>query len=282
MASISDIEIHPFFIERGASRLFCLSTSPRAEKVEGAVLYLHPFAEEMHKSRRMAALQARALAKKGYRVLQVDLTGCGDSSGDFSDASWDVWRDDALAAYEWLAGSGGLPVNLWGLRSGAALAADLASSLPGLGKLVLWQPMIDGDQFLSQFLRIRLAAEMLSGVEAQAGGKALRSRLAEGEGVEVGGNMLSPRMAEALGRIKLSQIIPTCPVLWLEVGAEASDHSTPASQRVVDAWRLAGIQVTTLTVAGDPFWSTQEIRECPDLLAATNAWMEPLRGSSSV
>lgn len=281
MASVSDIEIHPFFIERGASRLFCLSTSPRAGKAEGAVLYLHPFAEEMHKSRRMAALQARALARRGYRVLQVDLTGCGDSSGDFSDASWDVWRGDALAAYEWLAGSSGLPVNLWGLRSGAALAADLASSLPGLGKLILWQPMINGDQFLGQFLRIRLAAEMLSGVEAQAGGKALRGRLAAGECVEVGGNMLSPRMAEALGCFKLSEIIPSCPVLWLEVGAEASDRPTPAGQRVVDAWRSAGIEVTTGTVLGDPFWGTQEITECPDLLAATNAWMAPLRGSPS-
>ena len=57
------------------------STQPR-----GGVLYCPPFAEEMNKSRRMAALQARAFAKAGYGVLLLDLYGCGDSSGDFSDA----------------------------------------------------------------------------------------------------------------------------------------------------------------------------------------------------
>jgi len=53
----------------------------------GSVLYGHPFAEEMNKSRRMAGLQARALARAGYDVLQIDLRGCGGSSGDFGDAS---------------------------------------------------------------------------------------------------------------------------------------------------------------------------------------------------
>ena len=40
------------------------------------------WAEEMNKARRMAALQARLLAENGYAVLQIDLHGCGDSSGD--------------------------------------------------------------------------------------------------------------------------------------------------------------------------------------------------------
>jgi alpha/beta superfamily hydrolase len=40
----------------------------------------------MNKARRMAALQARALAALGYGVLLLDLHGCGDSSGDFGDS----------------------------------------------------------------------------------------------------------------------------------------------------------------------------------------------------
>ena len=51
----------------------------------------------MNKSRRMAALQARAFAEMGFGVLQIDLFGCGDSSGDFSDARWDIWKQDLIA-----------------------------------------------------------------------------------------------------------------------------------------------------------------------------------------
>ncbi len=52
----------------------------------------------MNKSRRMAALQARAFAAMGFGVLQIDLFGCGDSSGDFSDARWDIWKQDLAIA----------------------------------------------------------------------------------------------------------------------------------------------------------------------------------------
>ena len=37
----------------------------------GAVVYVHPFAEELNKSRRMAALQARAMAAAGYAVVSL-------------------------------------------------------------------------------------------------------------------------------------------------------------------------------------------------------------------
>src|SRR3546814_1526626 len=57
---------------------------------------------EMNRSRRMAALQARALAALGIDVLLLDLFGTGDSAGDFRDARWEIWREDAMAAVAWL------------------------------------------------------------------------------------------------------------------------------------------------------------------------------------
>ena len=66
----------------------------RGAAPRGRLLYLHPFAEEMNKSRRMAALACRALAAAGFAVLQIDLRGCGDSSADFGDASWADWQAD--------------------------------------------------------------------------------------------------------------------------------------------------------------------------------------------
>ncbi len=266
--SLNRFEIEPFFLDGEHGALFCIHLYPVTPS-KGSILYLHPFAEEMHKSRRMAALQARRLASEGYTVLQVDLTGCGDSAGDFSDASWNTWLNDAHRAYAWLAARTTGSMRLWGLRTGASLAVELASTLPAIEQLILWQPVLNGEQYLNQFLRIKLASEMLSTGQAQNGTKALRANLDAGASIEVGGYILSAAMAGDLVRLKLADLPPPCPVVWLELGCEASDLTSPASQRIVEGWRASGVSVQTRTLAGEPFWLTQEITECPSLLEAT-------------
>lgn len=263
------IEIEPFFLDGEHGALFCLHLYPSVTPAKGGILYLHPFAEEMHKSRRMAARQARRFAAAGYVVLQVDLTGCGDSAGDFSEASWAAWLDDARRAHAWLSARTAGPIRLWGLRSGASLAAQLASTLPDIENLLLWQPVVNGEQYLNTFLRIKLAGEMLSRSRTQSGTKELRARLDAGSNIEVGGYMLNAALARDLVQLKLADHPPPCPVVWLEIGIEDSNQPSPASQRCVDSWRQSGVHVQARTLAGDSFWLTQEITECSRLIEAT-------------
>lgn len=77
----------------GGSR-FRIVTQPAEGRFAGTVVWVHAFAEEMNKTRRMSALMARLFAGDGWRVVQKDLSGCGDSAGDFSEASWAAWLDD--------------------------------------------------------------------------------------------------------------------------------------------------------------------------------------------
>lgn len=276
----NEFGITPFFLPGSRGDLFCLHLSPATQPAKGSILYLHPFAEEMHKSRRMAALQAREFARSGYHVLQADLTGCGDSAGDFGDATWGTWRDDGRRAHAWLAGNFPGPILLWGLRTGAILAAELAAELPDIAHLLLWQPVGSGEQFLNQFLRIKLASEMLSAGQSQSGIKELRAKLEAGVSIEIGGYMLCAAMVRGLTRLKLADTAPPCPVVWLEAGAEDSDRPAPAGQRIIDAWRTAGVSVNARTVKGEPFWVTQEITECTTLIKATCemllAWQQHL------
>src|SRR3954470_6680572 len=103
-----------FYLSRTAGRRFCVFHEPlKGTTAKGAIVYIHPFAEEMNKSRRMAAIQARALAQAGWFVLQPDLYGCGDSDGDFSDANWDLWISDVCRAVEWLHERSGFFPMLW-------------------------------------------------------------------------------------------------------------------------------------------------------------------------
>lgn len=51
-------------------------------------------------------------------MLQIDLRGCGDSSGDLGDATWPDWIDDVVRAAHWLRARYTAPLWHWGLRSG--------------------------------------------------------------------------------------------------------------------------------------------------------------------
>lgn len=262
--------VEAFFLPAEQDSRFCVVHAP-AGAPRGAIVYVHPFAEEMHKSRRMAALQAQALAARGWLVLQPDLSGCGDSPGDFGEARWSVWARDVQAGLDWASARAPGPLALWGLRLGATLACEVAANgALGIERLVLWQPVTHGEQFVTQFLRLRLAAEMLGGGAATSALGELRSQLAQGRTLEIAGYDLHPDLAAAIEHAQLASLRPAVKrVDWLEVGAEGAPALRPGSQRIVERWRAEGLDVRTASVAGEPFWSTIEITECAPLLAAT-------------
>lgn len=273
--------LEPLFLDTPGGARFCLFHPPPGAP-RAALLYLHPFAEEMNKTRRMAALAARRLAARGVAVLQLDLHGCGDSGGEFHEARWDGWLRDVDAGLAWLERRSGLRPGLWGMRLGALLALDHAAraqagSLPGPQRLLLWQPVSAGAQHLTQFLRLRLAGELLQdgaskGAHDQGGTAALRVRLEAGEVLEIAGYRLHPDLARALDRVDAARLAaPRCRVDWLDLVAAPGRPLAPAAQRLVDAWRTAGADVQAQALAGPSFWNTQEMTEAPALLDATEA-----------
>jgi exosortase A-associated hydrolase 2 len=257
-----------FFLSVEPGERFCLLHSPSGA-ARRAVVYVHPFAEEMNKARRMAALQARRLAARGVAVLQIDLYGCGDSSGDFADARWEIWQRDVAAAIGLVGERFGTPVSLWGLRLGAVLAAQVAH--PRVDHLLLWQPVANGGQVLAQFLRLRLAGEMLASGAATSAVRELTQTLAAGQSLEIAGYDLHPDLALAIERLKLDAIVPAVNrVDWLEVIADSALPLRPAAKRIVDSWRANGIDVDAAQALGEPFWATVEIAVCEELLALTD------------
>ncbi len=265
----------PFFLDASPGKRFCLYHPPTKPFYRGdAVLYIHPFAEEMNKSRRMAALQSRAFAAAGLGVLQLDLHGCGDSSGDFADADWERWKQDIFHAREWLQQQGFVSVHLWGLRSGALLALDYAkAAVHDFAQLILWQPILNGQSFLTQFLRLQLGSDL---VTTDHGGssniKQLREQLYAGKSLEIAGYMLAPKLAIAIDNLKINQLaIPNQIIRWFEITPQAGREQAPAGRAVIDAWQQVGADVKVTLLSGSPFWATQEISECPELIRETTS-----------
>ena len=258
----------PFFLPVASGRRFCLlHRLDDGIPVRGAVVYVHPFAEEMNKSRRMAALQGRAMAAAGYLVLQIDLLGCGDSSGDFAEATWDGWVADVVAACAWLRQQTPVELWLWGLRAGCLLAC--AAAIPaGVGRFLFWQPVISGKQFLQQFLRLKVAGEMLAG-EGKGLMERLRGELAQGKSIEVAGYAVSPALTNGLEQAELALPASAVRVEWLEVSAMISGDLSPAAAMRLEKWKAQGHAARGVVVQGPSFWQTTEIEECPALITAT-------------
>jgi exosortase A-associated hydrolase 2 len=252
---------------------FCLFHAPRGGTAKGSLVYVPPFAEEMNKSRRMAALQSRVFADAGYAVLQIDLLGCGDSSGDFGDATWSDWVDDVLLACRWLRSRPVGPLWLWGLRAGCLLAAEAAGRLEQPSRLLFWQPTPSGKPVLQQFLRLQTAAELLSGT-VKGGVEALRAKLAAGELVEVAGYRIAAALASGLERAELTPCGNVERLQWLEVSTRSEATLGPASLRAVERWQAAGCAVEARVVHGPAFWQTTEIEDAPALLPASLAALQ--------
>ena len=238
----------------------------------GAILYVPPFAEEMNKSRRMAALQARAFAAVGYAVLCIDLFGCGDSDGDFRAARWHLWKRDIAQGTQWLEHHAPAPIHLWGLRLGATLALDCWQDAPArYASAVIWQPVHDGKTFLTQFLRLAVAREALDPRGVRTTTDTLRGKLANGETLEVAGYALAPELAWAIDSQQLANFsVPHARVHWLEVKTVPSDPS-PAVQSTLSSWRSRGADADYRVIPGQSFWSSVELGEVPDLIAATTS-----------
>jgi exosortase A-associated hydrolase 2 len=265
------VDTEPFFLGSGADQRFCLFHRP-AGRCRGAVLYVPPFAEELNRTRRMAALGARRLAAHGYGVLQIDLYGTGDSAGDFGDARWDLWKHDLDTAAAWLRAHVDTPLTLWGLRLGALLALDYArtAAFP-LAPMLLWQPVASGSTYLTQFLRLRTAGAMLGDdTAAQSGTKALRAALQAGETLEIAGYDLTPDLARAIDALPAPDaMVPPVPAHWFEVLGAPGQAPGPACARVKAAWEAHGQVLHVHAVAGSPFWATTAVSTCPALLDAT-------------
>jgi len=267
-----------FFLPGPAGNLFAMYYPPMETDLDsGDVLYVHPFAGEMFASRNVIAALARTLAGTGLGVLTVDLYGCGDSSGDFSDARWEIWRDDLAAAVGWLRAQGRDRLSLWGLRLGALLAMDFAvQSRETYERIVLWQPVLTGRNMLTQFFRMNLD-EADRGLSAgQLPDPEARKSLPDGQNIQVAGYELSWELIRSIDKLEIAPLgkAVSGPIHWMEFGKKAETPFPADTMRVIEEWKKHGVRVTTHKSVGSPFWLFPHSTDPGGLIGDVNAMFQ--------
>lgn len=226
------------------------------EPQRAPVLLLPPLHEEMNRSRVQLRRIGEHLQALGHSVLLGDLSGTGDSAGEFGEASLDRWRADVDVLFDHLqTGHGAAPVAV-ALRGGALLIPARCRHW------IAAFPLASGQQQIQLWLRQRLYMGRFQGEDID------RDRLLETwrrDGIELAGYALSAALLAELepARLPLAAKPVTGHVLeWQQ--AQPSPSFAAAVAKASLQWR---------SLSGPAFWQTPETAVIDGLPEAIAAWM---------
>jgi len=115
------------------------------------VVLCNPFGEEAIRAHRVFRVLASRLAREGVHVLRFDYFGTGDSSGSSGEGTPARWEKDVRTAHEELVRRSRATDIVWvGLRYGANLALAASARPVRLARIVLWDPLLIGKDYLTE------------------------------------------------------------------------------------------------------------------------------------
>jgi len=267
----SSYKIIPKYIRGDLGQLFTLHYQPENLSDDTECFIVAPsFAEEMNRCRYMCTMLAQQLAEQGYAYLSVDPYGVGDSEGDFVDANWEQSNKDLLTGVAYAEELGFKNISILGVRLGALQAMQILNEIKNLKRLILWQPVINGQSALTQFLRIKIAAS-IGRNETPGTISDFDAQIENGESVEVAGYDVSPGLYSGMKASRFEEHIDLCsvPVGWFSTLA-SEDRKTPrAEMNMIEKWQKKGATVDHRVVYGPSYWQVHERTLVPGLVDAT-------------
>jgi uncharacterized protein len=170
-----------------------------AKRRMGVVL-CYPAGPEYQWAHRAFCQLAKRLRRVGFPVFRFDYFGCGDSAGNDTDGNFDQWKADVVTAIEKIKElSKADKVALVGLRLGATLCYYAATRRPDVENLILWEPILKGEQHIRELLQLH--QDWLGRGDQSATG--YRDQSPAGEALEILGYPLTVQNMRAIETINL-------------------------------------------------------------------------------
>jgi alpha-beta hydrolase superfamily lysophospholipase len=172
-----------------------------------AVLLCPPLGQDHIRCHRLYRQLANALAGEGIAALRFDYYGTGDSAGASADVDWErCVADIATAAAELRRRSGAHRVIAFGARLGGSLAMA-AAEVAHFSGLVTWDPVLDGEVYVSRLDAMQLALR-------QDKQRFMRPRSASDVAEQWLGFATSERLRRQISKLRLAPA--TVPMLVLD------------------------------------------------------------------
>lgn len=228
-----------------------------AAKSTGApgVVISGPIGHECIRVHRMCRTIAEHLGQNGFPTLRFDYTGNGDSFGESEDGNLEVWCGDLVTAVEELRDTSGCrEVSILGIRIGATIAALVEEFPCPVDLMVLWDPVVDGGQFLKELAEKHTAW--------------LTSPPGPGLPLEILGSKLSPDLLSQMERLAPGNLgISNGTKVILATSEDRPEYSTLEKKL-----RSSGVTLESLAVADEYDWhdprKVETIVTAPNMLRA--------------
>ena len=229
-------------------QLLALHHSPSGEDRAHGVLLCNPFGQEAIRAHRLLRVVAGRLARAGFHVLRFDYFGTGDSDGDDESVTLAGWVEDVLAASAHLERvSGASRVSWAGLGLGAS-AALLAGSRRPPSRILAWDPVAVGADYVAGLADAHVAALAveLPGTPRPATGM--------GQGFEILGFPVAPALEAELQALRPDSF-SQCRARHVDlVLSPAATHA----EALEAALRAGGAQVTLHRIQSRVTWASDE------------------------
>ena len=270
------MEEHFYFKNISGKELFGIIHSPEKPSTKG-VLICHPLFEEKLHVHRVLVDFSRLLSSSGFSVMRFDYYGDGDSQGEFEEATVQTRLADIGAALEFFRKKSPLEkIVLLGVRFGATLASVFAEKGNSIDALVLWSPVITGDDYLQHLLRINLTHQVVVYKKILYTREELVRGLEEGKKINVEGYEITRELYQQVSRLNLLSADKSFKgktlLLQFCSNSEEKDLDFEKLTALYSSQSFGELQRST----SPPFWSDMKYYppSVDDLFGKTLSWLK--------
>jgi alpha/beta superfamily hydrolase len=239
------------------------------------IIFCDPFAEEKKCAHRVLVEAARALTGVDLNCLRFDYRGCGDSSGEFHDFTPADWMKDILAVADYMRSELAIAtLGVLGLRLGATMAISATQAAEVFDFAVLWEPIINGDQYMKMNLRRSLIKAMMTDGDNFVANDVRRQHTGT-QMLDFDGYQVAQETREQIAGMDLFEVAShfTNPVLLLNITSreEVSDQFSELAEAMTHTRAEAVVE--------EPFWNRIGLVSSQRVTTATALWLAEMRAS---
>lgn len=265
-------EIPVFFPNKYQDKLLGILHCPLQEKVrDTGIVICHPILEEKKSTYKLLRDCAKDLCSFGFYVFRFDLSGCGDSEGDYENASVNTWVEDTKVAVNYLTNKikSIKTVGLIGLRLGATIAAFVREESENISFLCLWSPIIDGKQYVKINIKRKLVLELWKNKNTRQSANLPQDEI---KGIDIDGYYINNQLIGEMEKIDLIGLAKRDNSKIMILSLKENNNSLTQFRRLGQSYQVARNATIYEIIGGDPFWDYIGLSKWPELIRITTEW----------